>query len=158
MLEFKDGLSGHKSKPISHLQLVRSNNDFDTRNSSKQRHFEKEVTLEEIQEQLTHIKEALDAYIQISGSTNEGGGDMEKIFDKISEIDKKVAVLEEKSKKLDALPTRDEIKNIITDSLNGKDLSTKSEVELQIVNARNTQIIWTVATVLTAVGLIIKFV
>ncbi|TWL57686.1 hypothetical protein CHCC15325_1936 [Bacillus licheniformis] len=71
---------------------------------------------------------------------------MEKIQEKLSEIDKKVAVIEERTKKIDNLPTKEEMKNLISETISNSGIATKEHVELKIISSRNVQIVWTIAT------------
>ncbi|KKB91984.1 hypothetical protein WB24_11945 [Bacillus sp. CMAA 1185] len=82
---------------------------------------------------------------------------MEKILEKVNEIDKKVAVIEERTKKLDNLATKDEIKTLISEAITNSGMATKEHVELKIVSSRNAIILWTIGTVIAATGILIKF-
>ncbi|MBD8028135.1 hypothetical protein H9636_15920 [Ureibacillus sp. Re31] len=104
---------------------------------------------------------------------------MEELIKKVNEIDKKVALLEERTKKIDSMPSKDEMKYIISSIIDGKnipskhevensitkiikenDLPTNSDVSLKIEKAKNTQIRWTIGTIITIVSVataIIKY-
>lgn len=113
--------------------------------------------MSDIRSELQHLKEQLIGFKEIAYSFDGGDIRMEQLKEKINDIDKKLAVLEERTKKLDDLPTRDELKNIVYDSIERKELATKSDVELQVIKARNTQIIWTVGTIAVVAGVIVRF-
>lgn len=112
----------------------------------------KELSNGEIKEMIHNVASQLSSIKEIA-SSKEGDEVMEKIHDKINNLEKDVAVLVERTKKLDDIPTREEMKNIITDVLDSrtKDMASKSDVKLEISNARTTQILWTIGSVLTVV-------
>ncbi|MBK5506637.1 hypothetical protein JFT97_19545 [Bacillus sp. TH12] len=78
---------------------------------------------------------------------------MEDLKNKVHEMDKKLAIIEERTKKLDDLPTAMEIKQIISDVIDSKNLATVDKVELEITKSRNIQLVWTIGTILTVVSL-----
>lgn len=90
---------------------------------------------------------------EMAASFEEGGSDMEDLKKQVSEMDKKIAVLEERTKKLDDLPTAIEIKQIISDVIDSKNLATVDKVELEITKSRNIQLVWTIGTIVTVTGL-----
>ncbi|KAA6448588.1 hypothetical protein [Bacillus swezeyi] len=102
--------------------------------------------VQNIRHDIKQIKEVIEARIQLASSENGGGEMMEKIQGKLSEIDKKVAVIEERTKRIDNLPTKDEMKTLITETISNLDVATKEHVELKVVSSRNTMIVWTIAT------------
>lgn len=82
---------------------------------------------------------------------------LEHTTEKLHSVEKSVAVIEEKIKKLDSIPTTSEIQNIISNTIDRKNLPSKSDVKLQVIKARNTQITWTIGTIIAAATIIIKF-
>ncbi|OJE45073.1 hypothetical protein BAQ49_07660 [Bacillus proteolyticus] len=68
-------------------------------------------------------------------------------------MDKRLAIIEERTKKLDDLPTAMEIKQIISDVIDGKNLATVDKVELEINKSRNVQLTWTIGTIIAVVSL-----
>ncbi|ASB90812.1 MULTISPECIES: hypothetical protein [Bacillus] len=102
--------------------------------------------VQNIRHDIKQIKEVIEARIQLASSENGGGEMMEKIQEKLSEIDKKVAVIEERTKKIDNLPTKEEMKNLISETISNSGIATKEHVELKIISSRNVQIVWTIAT------------
>lgn len=104
-------------------------------------------------------KEIVTSFIQTASSSYYGGDEeLENIMEKINEIDKKVAVIEERTKKLDDLPTKSEVKNIVIEAIESKNIPSKTEVELNISRARNAQIIWTAGIVTTAVTIAVTII
>lgn len=154
----EDGLSGstsHKKKP---LQLVTE--EFVPFLKSPALGETSALEIQDIKKELDEIKKLMTPEAA-SGLIEDGSEyNLEKINEKINDIDKKVAVLEDRTKKLDNIPTKDEIKNIISDVLDNKGLATKDFVKLEIEKGKNAQIRWTISIVLTIVtvasGIIIK--
>lgn len=127
----------------------------------------------EILEQIAEIREALNAALEVAYQykQNEGGEDMDKdkMVEKLTEISTKVGVLEERTKKLEMIPTKEEmkylisqalqenlkdipktndVKVIIDESIKEKGLSKKVDVDYKVEKAKNAIII----TVLGAAG------
>ncbi|WP_177230639.1 hypothetical protein [Bacillus sp. FMQ74] len=104
VVDFPDGMTG---KVRGRNPLVRYSNKttFDVHESTNIRE-----DVQDIRSEIAQIKEAIEASLQTASSQNGGGDIMEKILEKVNEIDKKVAVIEERTKKLDNLATKDEIK------------------------------------------------
>lgn len=146
----EDGITGLTRKPK--LQLVNENYSEDKN--------EENLSLEfsDFKKELQELKELLFPSDTASGLNDWSESNMEQVMEKLNDIDKKVAVLEERTKKLDNLPTKEEIKNIITESISNTDIASKSDVELAVVKSRNTQLVWTVGSILAAVGVIVRFV
>lgn len=90
----------------------------------------------------------------------ESGDDMEKLTEKVNNIERDVAILIERTKNIDNLPSREEVKNIATTAIENKskDLASKSDVDLAVTKARNVQIIWTLGAFVGIAGLIIRLV
>ncbi|AKE24346.1 MULTISPECIES: hypothetical protein [Bacillus] len=151
VVDFPDGMTG---KVRGRSPLVRSSNKttFDVHESTNIRE-----DVQDIRSEIAQIKEAIEASLQTASSQNGGGDIMEKILEKVNEIDKKVAVIEERTKKLDNLATKDEIKTLISEAITNSGMATKEHVELKIVSSRNAIILWTIGTVIAATGILIKF-
>jgi len=88
----------------------------------------------------------------------ESDDDMEKLTEKVYNIEKDVAILIERTKKIDDLPSKEEVINITTAAIESKDLASKADIELAVTKARNAQIIWTVGAFIAIAGLIIRLV
>lgn len=95
---------------------------------------------------------------ETAASFEEGGNGMEDLKRQVNEIDKKIAVIEERTKKLDDLPTAMEIKQIVSDVIDSKNLATVDKVELEITKSRNIQLIWTIGTIITVTGLAVAII
>lgn len=76
-----------------------------------------------------------------------------EVVEKLNSLEKKVAVIEERTKKLEDIPTKSEIKNIVIEAIESKKIPNKSEVELQITKSKNTQIVWTVGTIIAVLSI-----
>ncbi|WP_244159099.1 hypothetical protein [Bacillus proteolyticus] len=90
---------------------------------------------------------------EIASSFEGDDNDMEDLKNKIHDMDKRLAIIEERTKKLDDLPTAMEIKQIISDVIDGKNLATVDKVELEINKSRNVQLTWTIGTIIAVVSL-----
>lgn len=159
-----EGIKSKRSnyKSINHRLLNRKGetanfDKYEIKGNNNINNSELEGFILEVKEELHMLKNQISAVYEI-GPTREGDENgMEQLRDKINDIDKKVAILEERTKILSDLPTRDEMKNIVLDSLENKNLATRSDVELQVLKSRNTQILWTIGTVIAAVGVLVRF-
>ncbi|PEC70900.1 hypothetical protein CON25_25555 [Bacillus thuringiensis] len=78
---------------------------------------------------------------------------MEDLKNKVHDMDKRLAIIEERTKKLDDLPTAIEIKQIISEVIDNKNLATVDKVELEINKSRNIQLTWTITTIIAVVSL-----
>ncbi|MGX5433402.1 hypothetical protein [Bacillus toyonensis] len=136
----------------------------------------------EVLEQIAEIREVLTSIIEAAAnpySQDEGGRnvDQEKLLEKLSEINTKVGILEERTKKFEMMPTKDEMKLLISQSLQenlkdipkqndvkviiegavqDKGLAKKDDVQLMVEKAKNNIIL----TIITVAGLLftaIKF-
>ncbi|MFJ7585655.1 hypothetical protein [Bacillus cereus] len=139
---------------------TRTKNMINNSNINNKEQFPGDISniINDLRADLENVKNQLSVFNEIAYAQGGSNLDMEQLKEKINDIDRKVAILEERTKRLDSLPTRDEMKNIVFDTLENKNLVTNSEVELQIIKSRNTQIIWTIGTVIAAVGIIVRFV
>lgn len=111
-------------------------------------------------------------------TSNTGGkdmnGDFKTIANDISQIRERVATLEERTKKIDDLPTKsdvesivpnkDELRGIISEVIQSADLATKEHVKSEVRGFHIKFLWWIIATALTAssltvaiAGLIIRF-
>lgn len=90
-----------------------------------------------------------------SNDGNGGGGNMDlekrvsRLEEKTSSIETIVARIDERTKKLDNMPTKSEVENIIIKAIENKSIPSNSDVELKISNAKNAQIKWTIGIVTT---------
>ncbi|MGG5181421.1 hypothetical protein ACQYAC_19380 [Bacillus sp. MM09(2025)] len=115
---------------------------------------ENEEILQDIVVQLNSITQSL---TQIS-SGKESDDTMEKLTERISNLERDVAVLKERTKKLDDLPTKAEIKTLFTDSINNSNIATRDHVDSKVEQATSSIIKWTIATTLTVGGLVIAII
>jgi hypothetical protein len=93
----------------------------------------------------------------------------------IGKLETAMAVIEERTKKLDNLPAKSEMQKLIYEALknkpdenkvkvlideafSSKKIATETIVENQIIKSRNIIIIWTIGIIIAATGIIIKFV
>lgn len=172
-----DGITGIRQK--AHLRLV-TDNSKNTSSISKPSTIQLNIEIKKLQQDIKKLQDILTLNTEISSDILiEGDGNMEELIKKVNEIDKKVALLEERTKKIDSMPSKDEMKYIISSIIDGKnipskhevensitkiikenDLPTNSDVSLKIEKAKNTQIRWTIGTIITIVSVataIIKY-
>lgn len=90
---------------------------------------------------------------KVAASVEEEDDGMEDLKKKIHEMDKKISVIEERVKRLDNLPSGLEIKQIISEAIDSKNLASVDKVELEITKSRNIQILWTIGTIIGVVSL-----
>jgi len=143
---------------------------------------ELELIIKEIKDELHNLINEFSIVNEIA-YTNEGSDlIMEQLKERLNDIDKKVSVLEERTKHLDKLPSKDEMARLLAESkedmlekienllkdkpssdktklivdevITSKKLASEQDVELQVTKARNVQIIWTVSTLTLATGII----
>ncbi|PGM91637.1 hypothetical protein CN958_17915 [Bacillus cereus] len=81
---------------------------------------------------------------------------MEELKEKMHEMDKKISLIEERVKRLDKLPSGPEIKQMVSEVIDSKNLANMDKVELEMTKSRNVQIIWTIGTIITVVVAAIK--
>ncbi|WP_255290601.1 hypothetical protein [Bacillus cereus] len=131
-----------------------------------------------LNEETVDLKNWQNTLHELAASVEAEGDEMEELKEKIHEIDKKISLIEERVKKLDQLPSGSEIKQIVSEVIDSKNLvsidkmeleTTKmvseiidsknknlasiDKMELAITNSRNVQIIWTVGTIVAVVSL-----
>ncbi|PGU49033.1 hypothetical protein COD70_30985, partial [Bacillus cereus] len=68
-------------------------------------------------------------------------------------ITKKINLIEERAKKLESVPSGLEMKQIISDVIDSKNLVSVDKLELEIIKSRNTQVLWTIGTIILIVSL-----
>ncbi|MBJ8054106.1 hypothetical protein JDS87_19645 [Bacillus cereus] len=78
---------------------------------------------------------------------------MEELKKKVYEMDKKITLIEERAKKLESVPSGLEMKQIISDVIDSKNLVSVDKLELEIIKSRNTQVLWTIGTIISIVSL-----
>ncbi|WP_367294290.1 hypothetical protein [Bacillus pumilus] len=118
------------------------------------KNYENEEILSGIVVQLNSIIQSLTQ----TASGKESDYNMEKITERISNLERDVAVLKERTKKLDDLPTKAEIKTLFTDSINNSNIATRDHVDSKVEQATSNIIKWTIATTLTLSGLVIAII
>ncbi|KZN96178.1 hypothetical protein AZI98_08940 [Aeribacillus pallidus] len=118
------------------------------------------IEVDTIRSELFSIKELIKTFVETASGHQRNGGEneMEQIKEKIYELDKKISVIEERTRKIENIPTKDEMKFLISEVIDNKNLPTRSDVESKISNARTQQILWTIAIITFATGIIIRFV
>ncbi|MCK1972683.1 hypothetical protein LNK20_08170 [Bacillus safensis] len=132
-------------------------------NSRIKRFDSKEHSIENIknhenEEILSGIVVQLNSIIQSltqTASGKESDYNMEKITERISNLERDVAVLKERTKKLDDLPTKAEIKSLFTDSINNSNIATKDHVDSKVEQTHTSIIKWMIGTTIALGGLII---
>ncbi|PEB77744.1 hypothetical protein CON53_31020 [Bacillus cereus] len=62
-------------------------------------------------------------------------------------------LIEERAKKLESVPSGLEMKQIISDVIDSKNLVSVDKLELEIIKSRNTQVLWTIGTIILIVSL-----
>ncbi|MEC1547465.1 hypothetical protein P9D77_03675 [Bacillus rugosus] len=78
---------------------------------------------------------------------------MEKIEEKVNDLQTKIAVLEERTKKLEHIPTKDELKSILSEAIDSKEFPSKDYVESKVSKAVTKQVIWTASIIITSVSI-----
>ncbi|NOL32130.1 hypothetical protein [Bacillus altitudinis] len=117
----------------------------------------KALSIKEMQSEIMRIKDLINSVLsQTSGE--ESDDNMEKLTERISNLERDVAVLKERTKKLDDLPTKAEITSLFTDSINNSNIATKDHVNSKVEQATSNIIKWTIATTLTVGGLVIAII
>ncbi|SEB13767.1 hypothetical protein SAMN04488146_1101 [Bacillus nitratireducens] len=66
---------------------------------------------------------------------------------------KKINLIEERAKKLESVPSGLEMKQIISDVIDSRNLVSVDKLELEIIKSRNTQVLWTIGTIILIVSL-----
>ncbi|HDR8171984.1 TPA: hypothetical protein QC096_006184 [Bacillus thuringiensis] len=99
--------------------------------------------MKEIADQLKELKESLNSALEVGYQYSQNGGGevvekeiMEKfneIGSKVAKIDKKIAVLEERTKKIENIPSKDEMKVLILEAL--KEKPSHSDIQITIAEA-----------------------
>ncbi|WP_242491257.1 hypothetical protein [Bacillus cereus] len=89
----------------------------------------------------------------VAASIEGAGDDMEELKKKVYEMDKKITLIEERAKKLESVPSGLEMKQIISDVIDSKNLVSVDKLELEIIKSRNTQVLWTIGTIISIVSL-----
>jgi hypothetical protein len=140
--------------------------------------------LESVKDDLAIVKELV-SYIPKVAPNKEDENFMyeikevlEKLSDtnnRIGKIETTLAVIEERTKKLDSLPTKSEMQNLINEALktkpdenkvkvlideafSSKKIATETTVENQVIKSRNAIIISMITIIGLATGIIIKFI
>ncbi|QII50484.1 hypothetical protein G3M81_17890 [Bacillus paralicheniformis] len=149
VVRFPDGMKGKDRIPG--IRLFRNNNEFSR--GSDDENTKTKIEIQRLKRDIKQIKETIEAYSQLASSKNGGEEMMERIQEKLSEIDKKVAVIEERTKKIDNLPTKEEMRILITETISNLEIATKEHVELKVVSSRNTIILWTIGTFIALVSI-----
>ncbi|ALM29769.1 MULTISPECIES: hypothetical protein [Bacillus] len=116
----------------------------------------KALSIKEMQKEIMGIKELIN--LMLSLTSDEESDDVEKLTERISNLERDVAVLKERTKKLDDLPTKAEITSLFTDSINNSNIATKDHVNSKVEQATSNIIKWTIATTLTVGGLVIAII
>lgn len=112
--------------------------------------------MDKMKTEIQYIKNTLEVISQVSSDLHEGSDIlMEELKEKIYEIDKKMAVIEERTKKIDNLPTRDEMRFLISDVISNSNFATKEHVEVKVEKARNAIIGTIVAGAIAIVGILV---
>lgn len=172
-----DGFTGSNTYPPP-LKLVNKNQKNEAKEYSNE--------INSLKNELTYLKEMLLANLENANAGNENVEvirlDIEKLAQQINDIDKKVIILEERTKYLDKIPNKDEMQKLlyeankeimekideklkdkpnddkthrlIDDVLTAKKIANETHVEVQVTKARNTQIIWTVSTLALATAIL----
>ncbi len=99
------------------------------------------------------LHEMLLSQESIAASIEGGSEDMEELKKKVYEMDKKITLIEERAKKLESMPSGLEMKQIISDVIDSKNLVSVDKLELEIIKSRNTQVLWTIGTIISIVSL-----
>lgn len=104
-------------------------------------------------DEIQHIKEVIAQSYVAPAKEDDNMYELKEVVEKLNSLEKKVAVIEERTKKLEDIPTKSEIKNIVIEAIESKKIPNKSEVELQITKSKNTQIVWTVGTIIAVLSI-----
>ncbi|WP_353854733.1 hypothetical protein [Bacillus sp. Bos-x628] len=114
----------------------------------------KALSIKEMQSEIMRIKDLINSVLsQTSGE--ESDDNMEKLTERISNLERDVAVLTERTKKLDDLPTKAEIKTLFTDSINNSNIATRDHVDSKVAQTHTSIIKWMIGTTIALGGLII---
>jgi hypothetical protein len=172
-----DGFIGNSSV-APHLRVVPDLSFFETEENSE---------IHNLKNELMELKENFLAFLE-NASHNEGDStmDIDNLKEKINDIDKKVSILEERTKHLEKIPSRDEMIRLLSEStkeivekmdeklkdkpsidktkitvdeiLTSKRIPNEQFVETQVTKARNAQILWTIGALSIGVAVIGLFI
>lgn len=140
----------------SEVKIVHQNNSNVEQSKNKiVKNYEFESKMNDFIVQLNTIAQELTQTSIQYAPGKESGDDMEKMTERISNLERDVAVLKERTTKLDDLPTKAEIKVLFTDSINNSNLATKDHVNSKVEQTHTSIIKWMVGTTIALGGLII---
>ncbi|MGG1137223.1 hypothetical protein [Bacillus mycoides] len=153
-------LDSNQTATVYVLHAERNKSSIGVNNKGRKESIRRYTLNRSLEEEVAYLRneqkalhEMLVSREEIASSFEGGGNEMEDLKNKVHEMDKKLAIIEERTKKLDDLPTAMEIKQIISDVIDSKNLATVDKVELEITKSRNIQLVWTIGTILTVVSL-----
>ncbi|WP_257155425.1 hypothetical protein [Bacillus cereus] len=117
---------------------------------------DKNYKLNSLNEETVDLRNWQNALHELAASVEGEGDEMEELKEKMHEMDKKISLIEERVKRLDKLPSGPEIKQMVSEVIDSKNLANMDKVELEMTKSRNVQIIWTIGTIITVVVAAIK--
>ncbi len=141
--------------------------------------------IDELRSEIEAMKSIVKNKEEVSGTVEEGDYFMDKLVEKLTDIDRRLSVIEEKSKKIDQIANKEETKLMIIENINNRDIPTvegiknivsetienknkgienslsaldekivtQSDLDLAIYKAKNSQLLWTVGTIITVISI-----
>lgn len=141
--------------------------------------------IDELRSEIEAMKSIVKNKAEVSGTVEEGDYFMDKLVEKLTDIDRRLSVIEEKSKKIDQIANKEETKLMIIENINNRDIPTvegiknivsetienknkgienslsaldekivtQSDLDLAIYKAKNSQLLWTVGTIITVISI-----
>lgn len=147
------------SKKYGHLSVV---DDEYYRSSSISKPYSEDMNvqyshnneLNDVREDINSLKSYLQHINEVAaGAEKRGDEELEKIEGKVNDLQTKIAVLEERTKKLEHIPTKDELKSIVSEAIDSKEFPSKDYVESKVSKAVTKQVIWTAGIIITSVSI-----
>ncbi|WP_255257349.1 hypothetical protein [Bacillus thuringiensis] len=153
-------LDSNQTATVYVLNAERNKSSIGANNKVRKERIHRYKLNQSLEEEVAYLRneqkalhEMLVSREEIASSYEGDSKDMEDLKNKVHDMDKRLAIIEERTKKLDDLPTAIEIKQIISEVIDNKNLATVDKVELEINKSRNIQLTWTITTIIAVVSL-----
>lgn len=131
---------------IKTLEKIRNKTDLEIRQ------LKQEVKL--LKQEIDQLKEIINGLkIFEYAAFGRSEQDMDEYFKKINDLDKRVAIIEERTRKLDEIPSKSEIENIIIKR--SEVFPSRVEMENMVLKAKNSILLWTFTAIASASSIII---